>query len=157
IRAIGVFNNISDINDVRVGFHSDVPVLLKDVAAVVAAYAPRQGVTTRNDDHDVVEGIVLMRRGQNPSVVLAALRQRVEQLNERVLPKDVKIDPFYDRTDLVNTTLHTVYRNLIEGAVLVTGVLFVFLLSIRASLIVATVIPLSLGVSFIYLSIRGMS
>jgi cobalt-zinc-cadmium resistance protein CzcA len=157
IRAIGVFKELADIGDVRVGYHGDVAVALKDVASVVAAYAPRQGVTTRNDNHDVVEGIVLMRRGENPSNVLEELRRRVAQLNDHVLPHDVRIAAFYDRTELVRTTLHTVFHNLLEGAILVTVVVFVFLLSVRAALIVAVVIPLSLAASFIYLSLRGMS
>src|SRR5437899_12515527 len=98
-----------------------------------------------------------MRRGQNPSVVLAALRERVKEVNERALPPGIAISPFYDRTDLVDTTLRTVFRNLAEGAVLVIAVLFVFMLSLRASLIVAAVIPLSLLGSFLYLHSRGMS
>src|SRR6185295_7002054 len=78
-------------------------------------------------------------------------------VNERLLPEGAKIDPFYDRTDLVNTTLKTVGKNLLEGAVLVTLVLFAFLLDLKAALVVASLIPLSLAASFIYLSLRGMS
>lgn len=180
IRSLGVFKNIEDIKRVRVGFHDGRPVLVRDVADVRVGYAPRQGVVTRDDNEDTVEGIVLMRRGQNPSVVLKALRERIDQLNEQVLanldpatlglapgaqvPKDrpkgvggVRIVPFYDRTDLVNTTLKTVFRNLAEGAGLVILVLFLFTLSMRAALIVATVIPLSLLASFLYLRARSMS
>lgn len=157
IRSVGTFASNTDISDTRVGFHAGVPVLVKDVAAVTIGYAPRQGVVTRDSDPDAVEGIVLMRKGQNPSVVLAGLRTRVADLKARALPKDVTIDPFYDRTTLVDTTLHTVFHNLLEGAVLVIFVLFIFLLSLRASLVVATVIPLALAASFIYLWIRGMS
>ncbi len=112
---------------------------------------------TRNANEDAVEGIVLMRRGQNPSVVLRGLRERVGDLNGRILPKGIRIDPFYDRTELVDTTLHTVFHNLLEGAFLVTLVLFLFMLSLRASLIVAAVIPLSLLASFLYLHLRGLS
>jgi cobalt-zinc-cadmium resistance protein CzcA len=157
IRSLGIFRSIEDIEKVRVGFKDGVPVLLKDVARVSVGYAPRQGVVTRDDNEDAVEGIVLMRRGQNPSVVLAALRKKIDQLNLSILPEGVKIKPFYDRTDLVNTTLRTVFRNLAEGATLVILVLFLFTLSVRAALIVATVIPLSLLASFLYLHARGMS
>jgi heavy metal efflux system protein len=157
IRSLGIFKDLSDIEQVRVGFHQGVPVMVKDVANVRVGYAPRQGVVTRNDNEDAVEGIVLMRRGQNPTVVLVGLRERVKDLNDRILPKGVAIDPFYDRTDLVNTTLHTVFHNLMEGALLVILVLLLFMLSIRASLIVAVVIPLSLLASFFYLYARGMS
>jgi heavy metal efflux system protein len=157
IRSLGIFQDRKDIEQVRVGMHDGVPVAVKDVAAVRMGYAPRQGVVSRDRNEDAVEGIVLMRRGENPSVVLAALRERVKDLNERVLPEAVRIDPFYDRTDLVDTTLKTVFRNLAEGALLVIVVLFLFMLSLRASLIVAAVIPLSLLASFFYLHARGMS
>src|SRR6185436_3882608 len=98
-----------------------------------------------------------MRRGENPSAVLKRVRAAVQEIDHRLAPDGVKLDPFYDRTDLVGTTLRTVGRNLLEGAVLVTIVLFVFLLDLRAALIVGTLIPLSLLAAFIYLRARGMS
>ncbi|HEX3480756.1 MAG TPA: CusA/CzcA family heavy metal efflux RND transporter [Kofleriaceae bacterium] len=157
IRSLGTFRSVDDIAKVRVGFHAGVPVKLGDVATVTVGYAPRQGVVTRGDDLDTVEGIVLMRRGENPSVVLAALRDRIAEIDQRALPGEIKLHPFYDRTDLVDTTLDTVFHNLGEGALLVAVVLFIFLLSLRASLVVTIVIPLSLAASFIYLRSRGMS
>jgi heavy metal efflux system protein len=157
IRSLGTFRSVDDIAKVRVGFHAGVPVKLGDVATVTVGYQPRQGVVTRGDNLDTVEGIVLMRRGENPSVVLAALRDRIAELGQHALPAGIKLRPFYDRTDLVDTTLHTVFHNLGEGALLVTVVLFIFLLSLRASLVVTIVIPLSLAASFIYLRSRGMS
>jgi cobalt-zinc-cadmium resistance protein CzcA len=159
IRSLGTFGSLEDVGRVRVGFHDGVPVLVKDVAKVEVGYAPRQGVVTRDDDEDAVQGIVIMRRGENPSAVLSGIRQRVNELNER-FDRDklgVHIHPFYDRTDLVDSTLETVFHNLAEGAFLVTAVLFVFLLSLRASLVVAAVIPLSLAASFVYLNTRHMS
>src|SRR5262249_12239534 len=157
IKSLGVLKSIDDIGEVRVSWHQGIPVHVRDVALVREGYAPRQGVVTRDNDEDAIEGTVLMRRGQNPAVVLASAREAVGHLNERSLPDKVKVLPFYDRTDLVKTTLHTVFHNLLEGAVLVTAVLFVFMLSIQASLIVAVVIPLSLAASFLYLWSRGMS
>ena len=157
IRSLGTFRSVDEIAKVRVGFHAGVPVKLGDVATVTIGYAPRQGVVTRGSDSDAVEGIVLMRRGQNPSVVLAALRTRIDELHQHSLPGGIRLRAFYDRTDLVDTTLETVFHNLGEGAALVMIVLFVFLLSIRASLVVTLVIPLSLAASFIYLRSRGMS
>jgi heavy metal efflux system protein len=157
IRSLGIFNGLEDVKHVRVGYHDGVPVMLKDVAHVTDGYAPRQGVVTRGHDEDAVEGIVLMRRGQNPSVVLAGLRDKIAELNARILPAGVKVDAFYDRTDLVSTTLKTVFHNLLEGALLVVLVLFAFMLSFRAALIVAAAIPLSLAASFAYLYLRGMS
>jgi cobalt-zinc-cadmium resistance protein CzcA len=157
IRSLGIFTSVDDIQKTRVAEHAGVPVLLKDVADVGDGFAPRQGIVTRDADEDAVEGIVLMRRGQNPSVVLETLRGRIGELNTRILPRGVKVRPFYDRTELVDKTLDTVFHNLAEGALLVTLVLFAFTLSLRASLIVATVIPLSLAASFAYLRARGMS
>jgi cobalt-zinc-cadmium resistance protein CzcA len=157
IRSLGIFKDMPDIEAVRVGSHDGVPVTVKDIATVTEGYTPRQGIATRDKNEDVVEGIVLMRRGENPTVVLEALSKRIGDLNGRVLPKGVTITAFYDRTELVHTTLKTVFHNLAEGGLLVTLVLLVFMLSLRASLIVALVIPLSLAASFIYLSVRGMS
>jgi len=169
IRSLGIFRDRDDIADVRVGYHDGVPVMVRDVAQVSEGYAPRQGIVTRSvgssspsgsprdDNEDAVEGIVLMRRGENPTKVLAGLRTRIEDLNGRLLPDGVKLVSFYDRTELVDTTLHTVFHNLAEGAALVTLVLFLFMLSVRASLIVALAIPLSLAASFLYLYLRGMS
>jgi cobalt-zinc-cadmium resistance protein CzcA len=90
-------------------------------------------------------------------VVLARVRAAIDGINARLEPDGAKVDPFYDRTNLVNTTLHTVGHNLLEGAILVTLVLFVFLLDLRAALVVGVLIPLSLLTSFIYLKMRGMS
>jgi cobalt-zinc-cadmium resistance protein CzcA len=157
IRSLGIFRDLSDIEQVRVAWHRGVPVTVKDVATVRVGYAPRQGVVSRDANEDAVEGIVLMRRGENPSVVLAALRDKVADINGRILPKGIAVTPFYDRTELVDTTLHTVFHNLVEGAFLVVLVLFLFMLSVRASLIVAAVIPLSLLASFLYLHVRGLS
>ena len=157
IKSLGVLRNLDDLRAVRVAVHDGVPVRVRDVATVDYGFQPRQGVVTRGNDEDAIEGIVLMRRGENPSVVLAGLRAAITQVNGHALPDGIHVAPFYDRTDLVNTTLHTVFHNLVEGALLVTGVLFIFLLSIKASLIVALVIPLSLAASFLYLYVRGMS
>ena len=157
IRSLGIFKDLRDIEQVRVGSKGGVPVTVRDVGRVTIGYAPRQGIVTRDADEDAVEGIVLMRRGENPSVVLKALRERIRDINDRVLPQGTRIRPFYDRTELVETTLRTVFHNLLEGALLVVLVLFVFMLSVKASLIVAAVIPLSLLASFLYLYARGMS
>src|SRR3989454_2136036 len=96
IRSLGIFKDLSDIEQVRVGSKGGVPVAVKDVARVSAGYAPRQGIVSRNADEDAVEGIVLMRRGENPSVVLKSLRERIDDLNQRVLPQGTRIHPFYD-------------------------------------------------------------
>lgn len=157
IRSEGLFKSFDDLSLVRVATFDGRPVFLRDVAEVVEGWAPRQGVVSESTHTDAVEGIVLMRRGENPSVVLAALRDQLTQVNARLAPDGAEIEAFYDRTELVNTTLETVGHNLLEGALLVTLVLFVFLLDLRAALVVTTLIPLSLLGAFIYLKARGMS
>ncbi len=157
IRSEGLFSNVADIGRVAVATRGGTPIHVSDVASVHEGWTPRQGIYSRQRDYDAVEGIVLMRRGENPSRVLSRVRDKVDDLNNRILPQGVRLSPFYDRTELVQTTLKTVGRNLVEGAVLVLLVLLVFLLDIRAALIVAAVIPLSLCSAFIYLGWRGMS
>ena len=157
IRSEGLFSTLEDIEITPVATRDGTPVLVRDVATVTEGWAPRQGVVSRDGQLDTVEGVVLMRRGANPTVVLERVREAVQEIDQRLLPPGVHIVPFYDRTDLVNTTLHTVGRNLLEGGLLVTLVLFAFLLDLRAALIVAALIPLSLLSAFIYLKARGLS
>ncbi|HEY1906162.1 MAG TPA: CusA/CzcA family heavy metal efflux RND transporter [Myxococcaceae bacterium] len=157
IRSDGLFHGIDDVRFVSVTSRDGTPVFVKDVADVSEGWAPRQGVVSRGDNQDAIEGIVLMRRGENPSVVLAQVRDAVSTINRRLQADHAHVEPFYDRTELVGTTLRTVGRNLLEGGLLVTLVLFVFLVDLRAALIVALLIPLSLLTSFIYLRLRGMS
>lgn len=132
------------------------PVTVGDVARLIQAYTPRRGTVGLDEHKEVVEGIALLRRGQNPSRVLDALHSKVEELNARILPAGMRIVPFLDRADLVSNTLHTVFDNLLHGFALVVGVVWLFLRSIRGSLIVATVIPLSLLVAFLGLYQLGM-
>lgn len=157
IRSEGLFKSLDDIRNVGVTQHGGTPVFLRDVANVTDAWAPRQGVVSVGDDTDAVEGIVLMRRGENPSMVLERLKHQLESVNAELANDGAQVKPFYDRRELVDATLETVAHNLVEGAVLVLLVLFIFLLDLRAALIVCTLIPLSLAVAFIFLSLRGMS
>ncbi|MDI1482373.1 CusA/CzcA family heavy metal efflux RND transporter [Polyangium sp. y55x31] len=157
IRSEGLFAGPADIGRIAVATRGGTPIYLSDLASVQEGWTPRQGIVGRADDPDAVEGIILMRRGENPSEVLSAVRAKIDELNGKVLPRGVKIWTFYDRTELVSKTLETVAHNLAEGAVLVVLVLFVVLLDLRAALIVASVIPMSLLSAFIYLKARGMS
>ena len=157
IRSEGLFKTLDDLRHVRVATREGTPVFLRDVADVTPGWAPRQGVVGRDSEPDAVEGIVLMRRGENPSEVLARVRAQIHAIDRRLEPDGARIQTFYDRTELVDVTLETVGRNLLEGALLVTLVLYAFLLDLRAALVVATLIPLSLLASFIYLKLRGMS
>lgn len=156
IRGIGLLRSPADIGNIVVSEKGGTPLLVKDIASVEIGSVPRQGVVGQGNDDDCVNGIVLMRKGENPSEVLRLLREKVDYLNTRILPKGITIDPIYDRTWLINTTLKTVFKNLTEGAMLVTFVLLLFLGNIRAALIVAVTIPLALLATFTGLTIRGI-
>ncbi len=156
IRGIGLLRSPDDIGNIVVTSHGGSPILVKDVASIAVGAAPRQGVVGQDKDDDVVTGIVLMRKGENPSDVLRGIKERVAQLNSAILPKGVQIVPFYDRTWLIDTTLKTVFKNLLEGAILVSLVLLLFLGNVRAAVIVVTLIPLSLLATFIGLTIKGI-
>ena len=148
IRGVGYLSSPEDVKKIVLKSEGGTPVTVGDVSRLVQAYTPRQGSVGVDDQKEAVEGIVLLRRGQNPSRVLADVHAKVEELNTRILPAGMKLVPFLDRTQLVDSTLHTVYDNLLHGFLLVVGVVWLFLRSIRGSLIVAAVIPLSLLVAF---------
>ena len=157
VRGLGTLHDAGDIEEVVVAARGGTPIRIRDVARVTVGAAPRRGVVTRDLEPEAVEGIVLMRRGSNPSIVLAALHTKLAQLNGGILPPGMRVETFYDRGVLVRRTLVTVSHNLIVGALLVVVVVGAFLLSLRAALIVALTIPLSLLGAFLYLKLRGMS
>ena len=137
IRGIGLLRSADDIGRIVVASRNTTPILVRDVAHVSIGAVPRLGIVGQDEDDDVVTGIVIMRKGENPSMVLKAVKEKIDALNERGLPRGVQIVPFYDRTWLIDTTLHTVFKNLAEGAMLVTFVLLLFLGNLRAAFIVA--------------------
>ena len=157
VRGLGTLHDAGDIEEVVVAARGGTPIRIRDVARVTIGAAPRRGVVTRDLEPEAIEGIVLMRRGSNPSIVLAALHTKLAQLNGGILPPGMRVETFYDRGVLVRRTLVTVSHNLIVGALLVVVVVGAFLLSLRAALIVALTIPLSLLGAFLYLKLRGMS
>lgn len=156
IRGIGLLRTPQEIQDVVVAMRGKAPVTIGDVARVVQSHTPRQGSVGMDDQNDVVQGIVLLKRGANPSIVLDDIHAKVEELNNGGLPEGMQMVTNYDRSDLVGHTLKTVQHNLLFGATLIVAVLWLFLRSLRGSLIVATVIPLSLLVAFIGLHALGM-
>ena len=156
VRGVGALRSPADIGLAVVREVGGVPVLVQDIATVVEGSTPRRGSVGRGHEDEVVEGIVLLRRGQNPSVVLEALKERIEQLNRDVLPRGVTIDTFYDRTSLVDATLGTVKRNMAEGALLVVAVVYLFLRTLRGALLIFLVIPLSLLAAFVGLKLMGL-
>ncbi len=156
IRGIGLLRSADDIGQIVLGSRNGTPILMRDVAQVKLGAVPRLGITGQDSDDDAVIGIIIMRKGENPSMVLKAVKERLEQLNTRGLPPGVQIVPFYDRTWLMGKTLSTVFSNLVEGALLVSLVLYLFLSNLRASLTVVVVIPLSLLATFLGLKIMGV-
>jgi len=157
VRGIGMVKSIEDIENIILDSRNGVPILIKHIATVKESFKPRLGKVGRDNDPDVVEGIVLLRKGENPSNVLLALNEKIDDLNLRELPNDVKIKVFYDRTDLVNVTTHTVTENLIVGILLVIFILTIFLADWRTTFIVAIIIPLALLFAFICMKMKGMS
>jgi cobalt-zinc-cadmium resistance protein CzcA len=156
VRSLGSFRTSADIGQVVIAENKGTPILVRDIADVRVGSAPPQGLAGQDDADDIVNGIVVMRKGENPSRVLEALKEKIAYVNAQVLPKGVEIAPYYDRSWLIAKTLRTVFTNLTEGAILVTLVLFLFLGNLRASLIVAAVIPLSLFATFMGLTIVGI-
>jgi cobalt-zinc-cadmium resistance protein CzcA len=156
IRGIGLLRSADDIGRIVVAARGGTPILIRDIAQVTIGAVPRLGIVGQDADDDVVTGIVIMRKGENPSVVLKGVKAKIAELNSRGLPKGVQIVPFYDRTWLMDKTLTTVFKNLVEGALLVSLVLYIFLSNLRASLAVVLVIPLALLSTFLGLKIMGV-
>ena len=156
IRGIGLLGSADDIGRIVVASKNGTPVLIRDIATVTIGALARLGTVGQDLDDDVVTGIVIMRKGENPSVVLKGVKEKIAELNDRVLPKGVQIVPFYDRTWLMDKTLTTVFKNLLEGALLVALVLYLFLSNVRASLAVVVIIPLALLSTFLGLKIMGV-
>ncbi|HWT28791.1 MAG TPA: CusA/CzcA family heavy metal efflux RND transporter, partial [Methylophilaceae bacterium] len=156
IRGIGLYKSLDDIARTVITSRQGKPILVGDIGQVVIGDRTRSGIVAFNDRDDVVEGIVIMNKGQNPAKVIADLREKVKEINAK-LPPGVRVAPFYDRTTLVDHTVHTVTENLIVGALLVVALLVVFLRNWRAALIVASIIPLSLLFAFIIMDVRGVS
>jgi len=170
VRGIGLLNDIHEIRNIVISNNNGVPVLVKDVANVEISNLPRLGWVGRSDaiidkegrrtvvdDTDAVEAIIVMRKGENPTEVVTALKKEVDKLNNDVLPADTKIIPYYDRTNLIDYATHTVLHNLIEGIVLVTLLVSLFMFNWRTTLIVSIIIPLALLFAFICLHLMGMS
>lgn len=157
VRGIGLLNNIDEINNIIVKKMNGVPVLVKNVAEVVETEKPRLGQVHLDNNDDMVEGIVVMRKGENAKEVLDLIHAKVDELNSTVLPKDVKIVPFYDRTHLMDYATKTVLHNLVEGIVLVTLIVLIFMADWRTTLIVGIIVPLSLLFAFMLMRMRGMS
>jgi cobalt-zinc-cadmium resistance protein CzcA len=161
VRGLGLARDTNDIGNIVVASNNGAPVRVADVGEVVIGHAPRLGefgfATKSRDDPDAVEGVILMRRGEQTQNVLQAVEAKTAELNNSILPKDVRVRPFYDRSDLVDLTIDTVEANLVRGMILVFIVLILFLVSVRAAVITVLTIPLALLFSFVILHARDVS
>ncbi len=159
VRGLGQVKNTEDIGEIVVASLNGIPVRIKDIGSVVIGHAPRLGIfgfqTKQMKDDDAVEGVILMRRGEQTQNVLEAVEKKTEEINKSLLPPDVKVRPYYDRSDLVRVTTDTVEGNLLRGMILVLIVLIFFLVSFRAAIITALTIPLALLFAFIFLNWTG--
>jgi len=156
VRSIGLFHSIDDIARTVVAARDGKAIVVGDIADVAIGQRPRSGIVSYNAQDDVVEGIVQMAKGQNPTKVIADVKNAIATLEPR-LPAGFHLKMIYDRTQLVNHTVRTVEENLCMGALLVMAILVVFLRSAIAAVIVALVIPLALLFAFVFMHLRGVS
>ena len=154
VRGIGLINDTKEIENIVVKNINGTPILVKHLANVHESSLPRLGQVGRMEEDDVVQGIVVMRKGENPGEVIAALKEKIADIQENALPEDVRIVSFYDREDLVD---RTVTHNLAEGILLVTFIVLIFMADWRTTVIVSIIIPLALLFAFICLRAMGMS
>ncbi len=157
VRGIGLLNNIGEIQNIIVTKINGVPILVRNLAEVKETGKPRLGLVSKDNTSDVLEGIVVMRKGENPTEVLDKIHEKVKEINEDILPKDVKLVPFYDRTILMDFATHTVIHNLIEGIILVTCIVLLFMADWRTTVTVSIIIPLSLLFAFMCMRLKGMT
>jgi len=156
VRGVGLLDKIDDIGNILIKVVGNTPILVKHVAEIELGAKPRLGQVGFNEEDDLVQGIVIMLRGENPSAVVTRLKEKIEELNGRILPENIKIESVIDRTKLVNNTVHTVSKNLIEGVILVSIIVFIFLNNWKTTFIVASVIPLAFLFAIILLKIQGL-
>lgn len=157
VRGIGLLRNREDIQNIIIKNVKGTPIMVRNVAQVAESALPRLGQAGRGKQDDVVECIVIMRKGENPSEVIERVKAKIGELNESILPSDVQINTFYNRETLINFSTHTVTHNLIEGIVFVTVIVFLFMADWRTTVTVSIVIPLALLFAFICLRLKGMS
>ena len=157
VRGLGRLQTLEDIGNVVVAVHDGIPTLVKDVGQVTLGIAPRLGQFGIGRQNDAVEGVIMLRTGDKTQEVLKRVEAKTQELNNSILPKDVKVVPFYDRSDLVHETVQTVENNLLRGMLLVVVVLIFFLYDVRSGLIVAVTIPLSLLFAFACLDLQNAS
>src|SRR5690242_7570365 len=158
VRGVGLIRSIEDLSNTMVSQSGGNPVLVKDIATVTVGEKPRLGIAGKDEDDDIVQGIVLMRRGEQSSPTIARVEKLVNQINNSsILPPGVKIERIYDRKDLIDLTTHTVLHNMVVGIFLIVLLQWVFLGDLRSALIVGATIPFALFFAVIILVMRGES
>jgi cobalt-zinc-cadmium resistance protein CzcA len=157
VRGIGVIDHFDEIGNILIKKINGSPILIKHIGTVVESHLPRLGQVGKDSCSDVVEGIVVMRKGQNPAEVIKKVQKKIDELNSKILPSDVKVVTYYNRNELIHYATHTVIHNLLEGIILVTIIVFLFMAEWRTTLIVSLIIPLSLLFAFICLRLKGMN
>jgi len=158
VRGVGLLKDISDIESIVLKSHEGTPTYIRDVAQVKTGEAVRMGAAMKDGKDEAVGGIVMMLRGANSREVVRQVEEKVREINENnILPDGIKIIPYYNRSDIVNASVGTVNKALIEGAILVLIVLYLLLRSFRGSFVVLLALPLSLLVTFVVMKIVGLS
>lgn len=157
VRGIGLLKGVKDIENIVIKNANGVPIYVKNVANVSESALPRLGQAGRDKKSDVLECIIVMRKGENPSEVIQNVKAKIEEINSSILPKDVKINTFYNRENLIHFATHTVTHNLLEGIIFVTCIVFLFMADWRTTITVSIIIPLALLFAFICLRLKGMS
>src|ERR1700761_2179308 len=158
VRGVGLIRSIDALASTMIASPNGTPVLVKDVAAVSVGYQPRLGIAGENDADDIVQGIVLMRRGEQSSPTIARVEELVDRINNStILPPGVHIERIYDRKDLIQTTTKTVLENMVFGIILIVLLQWVFLGDLRSAMIVGATIPFALFFAVIILVVRGES
>ncbi len=157
VRGLGILSSIPDIENVIIDYRNGVPIYVRNIAHVFASSLPHLGQVGRDTLNNVVEGIVVMRKGENPGLVITAVNDKINELNDKILPGDVKLIPFYNRQNLINFCTKTVTHNLLEGIFLVTAIVLLFMANWRTTLIVSIIIPLALLFAFMCLRLKGMN
>jgi heavy metal efflux system protein len=153
VRGVGLLRNLEDIRRVVIAVNNGVPVRIGDVATVEIGNAPRLGLFQFDHNSDSVEGIIYLRRGENASEVLARVHQKIDNINNHILPPGIEVKPFYDRQALLDLTVGTVKHTMFFGILMVLVLLYIFLGNFRAAAVVAAVIPLALCFSFLMMYI----
>lgn len=155
VRGLGLYSDVKSIEDTVITSRNGIPIRVRDVGVVTIEPAVRIGQVGKNLDNDVVEGIVLMRKGENPTKTIKNLQSRLPDIKAQ-LPKGIHLKPFYDRNELIHNTMHTIGHNVVCGIVFVILILFAFILDLRITLIASLVIPLALAFAFSLFKLFGI-